>query len=98
LRIVLAHEEAAVRYRFGLKTADYLICARCGTYAAAVIATDGELRATLNINMLDRRAEFDPDPPAANYSGETAQARIARRLRGWTPAQIVAAGAQPHPD
>jgi hypothetical protein len=93
LRIALAHAGAARRYRFGLGTADYLVCARCGAYAAAVIGAGGGIRATLNINLLDRRAEFDPAPPAADYSGESAQARIARRQRLWTPAQVVIAGA-----
>ena len=29
------------RYRFGLRTADYLICRTCGAYVAAVIAGNG---------------------------------------------------------
>ena len=37
------------RYRFGLRTADYLICRTCGAYVAAVISGNGEERATLNV-------------------------------------------------
>jgi hypothetical protein len=28
-----------LRYRFGLKTADFLVCENCGIYMAAVIST-----------------------------------------------------------
>jgi hypothetical protein len=31
-----ADPAALVRYRFGLKTADFLICARCGVYVGAI--------------------------------------------------------------
>src|SRR6185503_19654289 len=33
---------ALVRYRFGLAVADYLVCARCGVYVAAVMEEAGK--------------------------------------------------------
>src|SRR5918997_5262358 len=43
------------RYRFGLRTADFLICAECGAYVGAVISEDGRAYATLNVNVFDER-------------------------------------------
>jgi hypothetical protein len=79
------------RYRFGLRVTDMLLCATCGVYVAALITHDGRDYATLNANTLDARDSLDPAPPLASYGGETAEARIARRLARWTPARIEAA-------
>lgn len=73
------------RYRFGLGVTDMLICTRCGCYAAAVMSLDGRRYATLNANLLERRAELTQSPSPADYSGETREARIARRVTRWTP-------------
>ena len=78
----------AGRYRFGLGTADFLICRGCGVYMAAVIEADGALFATLNVNLLDERDRFDPAPPLVHYDGETAEERRARRRARWTPASV----------
>ena len=77
------------RYRFGLRTADYLICRTCGAYVAAVISGNGEERATLNVaataisELADRRAEL------VDYDRESVEGRRARRLTSWTPSRIV---------
>ena len=77
------------RYRFGLRTADYLICRTCGAYVAAVISGNDEERATLNVTatgiseLADRRAE------QVDYDRESVEGRRARRLTSWTPSRIV---------
>jgi hypothetical protein len=76
------------RYRFGLETADYLICASCGVYVGALADTESGLRATVNVNALDDRDSFDDRPPAVSYDGESAETRLARRAAHWTPASI----------
>lgn len=86
---IRARPGALNRYRFGLRTADFLLCARCGTYVAALIERDGRAFATLNANTLEARDSLDPAPPLVNYEGETAAGRIARRLAGWTPATVT---------
>jgi hypothetical protein len=75
----------AARYRFGLRTADFLICRGCGVYVAAVLEADGGLLSTLNVNLLDARDVFDPAPPLYHYDRETAEERRARRKARWTP-------------
>src|ERR1039458_9301105 len=57
------------RYRFGSRTADYMICRRCGSYVAAVCATRTGLRAVVNVNCLDDRAAFTRSPAAPGYDG-----------------------------
>jgi len=73
-------------YGFGLRTADFLVCRRCGVYVAAVCGTPAGHRATANVNALEDRAEFDPNPDPVDYDSETREARLARRAARWTPA------------
>lgn len=75
-------------YRFGLGVTDMLICARCGCYVAGVMEMDGHHYATLNVNLLDRRAELATAPVPASYDSETAEQRLARRRQNWTPAEL----------
>ena len=73
------------RYEFNLKTAQYLVCRHCGVYLGAVCAAgDGE-RALVNVNCLADQSLFDRTATPVDYAGETLDARLARRQRGWTP-------------
>lgn len=85
---IRAPEGGLTRYRFGLKITEFLICATCGVYVAPVIEHGGQHYASLNVNMLDVRDELDPAPPLASYAGETAEARIERRLKRWMKTTI----------
>jgi predicted ester cyclase len=76
------------RYRFGLRTADFLVCRACGVCVGAVCTIDGATYATLNANVLDARAAFTRPPVPVSFEGETAAERIARRRRRWTPAAV----------
>lgn len=74
-----------VPYRFGSRTADYLVCQRCGVYVGAVCETTAGLRAVVNTHSLDQRAAFTQAPSAPDYEGEATNARLARRAVNWTP-------------
>jgi len=79
------------RYRFGLATADLLVCHRCGVYLGALMSEDGAWYAIVNINVL---AAPDALPQAAlpvSYDGESAAERRARRRARWTPAALLEA-------
>ena len=73
-------------YRFGTRTADYLVCRRCGVYVAAVCESPSGPRAVVNVNCLEDRAEFLQAPSTPNYDGENADARRSRRNANWMPA------------
>jgi hypothetical protein len=76
------------RYRFGSRTADYVVCRRCGVYVAAVCETSSGLRAVINTNCLDDRAAFTQTPTAPDYEGENTAARLARRASNWMPVTV----------
>jgi hypothetical protein len=77
------------RYRFGLRTADYLICRTCGACIAAVISGEGEERATLNVTATAIPGLADRQAEPVDYDRESAEDRRARRLTSWTPSRIV---------
>lgn len=77
------------RYRFGMKTADFLICSDCGVFIAAVMEADGRNYAVVNINTFDRRDDFTAAPQPMDYEGETTTTRLARRKERWTPATVI---------
>jgi hypothetical protein len=74
------------KYRFGSRTADYLLCRQCGVYIGAVCETPTGRRAVINTRCLDDRATFVQQAVHPNYDGETVEARLARRALNWTPA------------
>jgi hypothetical protein len=82
-------EPAAIRrYRFAHGLADYLSCAICGTFLGALTQTSQGLRGFTLIRVLDDRKLFDREPVAADFEGESAEDRQARRMSRWTPAVV----------
>jgi hypothetical protein len=85
LQFRFARPEFLRRYRFALRTADFLICKECGAYVAAVLLSGRGAQGVINLNTL--RA-----PPAGlhpgklvNHEGESGEVRRARRVQTWTP-------------
>jgi hypothetical protein len=85
VRFIERERGALVRYRFGLHTADYLICARCGVYMGAGVVEGGGGFAIVNGPALDQRHAFSAEPRPVAYDHEDRAARLARRRAGWTP-------------
>jgi hypothetical protein len=75
-------------YRFGTRTADFLVCRRCGVYIGAVCDTGAGERAVINTNCLDNRAEFVREPTPRDHGNESEAERLARRAVTWTPAVL----------
>ena len=75
-------------YRFGSRTADYLVCRRCGVYIGAVCETPAGMRAVINTNCLEDRAAFTQEPLHPDHDGEATEARLARRAATWTPTAL----------
>jgi hypothetical protein len=72
-------------YRFGSRTADYLLCRQCGIYVGAVCETSSGLRAVINTLCLADREAFTQEPVRPDYDGEAVEARLARRAANWMP-------------
>jgi hypothetical protein len=85
-----AREAAMARYRFGLHTADFLVCRACGCYVACVISDGTRWFGSLNLRMLDTPVDAPVDAPDTvhDWSHETADQRRARRYARWTPTEI----------
>ncbi|TPL02811.1 MULTISPECIES: hypothetical protein [unclassified Mesorhizobium] len=75
-------------YRFGLRTADYLLCGECGVYVAAIAGEGDDARAIVIVNALDDRELFSREPVAVRFDAETREQRVARRRRAWMPVEI----------
>jgi len=85
-RIGIQDPSLVSRYVFGLRTAEMVLCARCGVYCAAVMREGDRAWAVLNVNVFrDSARVFDRPPHSMSYEGETPEERIARRRRLWTP-------------
>ena len=76
-----------IRYRFGSKTTDFLICGRCGVYAGAAVELNGQLYVTLNLNAFDDPRLGLAGTPVS-YDAEDAEAKADRRREKWTPARL----------
>ena len=77
------------RYRFALRTADFLICKTCGVYIAAVTGEGEAIRSTLNVAGLRMEEFLCVDEAPMDYGAETTEARIARRAEKWTPTRFA---------
>ena len=77
--------DALVRYRFGHRTADFLICGRCGVYIGALMADGGQNRFVINANALRPPPADDCPVVPVDFEGEAIEVRTARRKQRWTP-------------
>lgn len=73
------------RYRFGTRSADFLICGDCGVFVTAVTETPAGMRAVLNSRALTDMALDNARIVVASLDGESVESRQARRARNWTP-------------
>jgi hypothetical protein len=84
------HEPGTLRrYRFGGRTADFLICGRCGVYIGARMQVDGRTFGIINVHALAPAPSGLPAPTPMSYEGEDAGARRDRRLARWTPMEGI---------
>jgi hypothetical protein len=76
------------RYRFGLRTADFLLCGNCGVYIGAVMTRDKGMFGIVNIRALAVPPENLAAAVPVSYDGEDEECRIARREQRWSKAQL----------
>jgi hypothetical protein len=79
-------ETALQKYRFGQKTASFLICRVCGTFMAAVSSDSAGDIAVVNVNCFIDQKPFDRASQVTDFDAETGDTREARRRQTWTPA------------
>jgi hypothetical protein len=72
-------------YRFGGKTADFLICGECGVYIGATTQVGGKPFGIINVRALQSVAAQLGEPQLMDYGTESPAERMARRAKRWTP-------------
>lgn len=92
VRLTIADPARLSRYRFALKTADFLVCRECGVYMGAVYAEGAAAYATINVNAFETAEGFSEPPTPVNYDQETEAERRARRKARWTPVEEIIEG------
>ncbi len=73
------------RYRFGLRTADFLLCRECGVYVGALIETDQGQFGIINTYALVKAPEKLAVTGPVSYNSENIAERVSRRETRWTP-------------
>ena len=73
------------RYKFGLQTADFIICSKCGVYVGAQMQLSERTYGIVNVRVLKNYGEFTKSPQPTFYNNETSEERIERRRTRWTP-------------
>jgi len=73
------------RYRFALRTADFLLCRNCGVYIGAVIEVGSDRFGIVNTHSLTPVPGNIADVAPISYDGEDTSGRISRREERWTP-------------
>ena len=71
------------KYRFGLHTADFLLCRNCGVYIGAVIEVAGSRYGIINTHALSPVPDGIADPEPISYDGEITDNRVSRRKERW---------------
>ena len=72
-------------YRFGLQTADFLVCRQCGVYIGASIETPKGRFGIINTHALVDPAPAIARPQPISYDGEETDDRVTRREERWAP-------------
>jgi hypothetical protein len=73
------------RYRFGRKTADFLVCRNCATYIGATMQLGDRDLGIINVRVLHALLDTLPEAVPMDYENEGTAERHERRERRWTP-------------
>jgi hypothetical protein len=91
IAFVAARPELLQKYRFGLKTADFLLCRACGVYVGAVIETPGGAFGIVNVHALQEAPANLAATAPISYDDENVDGRVSRREDRWTPVTAIPA-------
>lgn len=89
VELIVGDASQVNRYRFGTGTADFHICSNCGVAVIATSNIDGSAYAVVNVNCFDDVECGELAESASDFDGETAEDRLARRQRNWSPLDFL---------
>ena len=84
LRVIIGNEADVSRYRFGHRTADFLICRVCGLVPVVISEADGGTIGLVDVKMMPDFPWSADELKAHDFDGETGDNRMARREANWT--------------
>lgn len=84
-RLSLTASKRLTRYRFGHKTADFLICPDCGTYVATQMEGPRATIGVINVVGLQINELKHLPVTVTSLDGESVEERLQRRATRWTP-------------
>lgn len=85
VQLTVREPDQLQRYAFGLRTAEQVICRRCGVYVGMVLIDGDQAWTTINIDTLDDRLNFTGPVEPRDFDSEDRAGRVARRKARWTP-------------
>jgi hypothetical protein len=83
---------AVSKYRFGTRTADFFVCARCGAVPFVTSLIAAQLHAVVNVNTFTNIDRSRMRRAATSFEGETIENRLDRRSRTWIANVTVSGG------
>lgn len=89
LSILVGNRDHLSRYAFGLRTAEFIICTKCGVFVAAITKGSKPLHGIANVNSFKNRTDFSNNAVVADFSSENEASRMDRRRTNWTPACLI---------
>jgi hypothetical protein len=88
-RLELSASKKLNRYRFGHKTADFLICPDCGAYVATFMDSQRGPIGVINVVGLNISELKNLPVTLTSLEGESQTERMARRISRWTPMTLT---------
>jgi len=83
LKVAIEDRPRVSRYEFGTRTAQFLVCARCGIVPVVTSRIEDRLYAVVSVNAFEGVAQSLLRRAPANFDGEGTDSRLARRKRSW---------------
>lgn len=85
LRITIGDPALVNPYRFGHRTADFMICRQCGVMPVVTTEIEGRLYSVVNVNCLEPRLGVVKDEQLTKvvYVDEPQATRLERRAQNW---------------
>ena len=90
-RLALTANNKLTRYRFGHKTADFLLCPVCGTYVGTCMESPKGPIGVVNVVGLNIVELKNLPVTPTSREGESVEERMARRVSRWTPMTLTEA-------
>ena len=83
LAVAIRDASLVSKYAFGTGTATFHICSRCGVVPLVTSEIAQHQYAVVNVNVLEDVDQARLCRAPADFDGEDAQSRLARRSRNW---------------